>query len=403
MGDPGISALMAFLGGTVLAALLVVPYIAWSYRKRGQLGLGHAALAFGLLVYALALWTYTLLPVPDTTPQWCAANAVRSPQLDPLRFISDFRKDQVGTGLGAVLGNPALLQVVFNVALFVPMGMFGRHMFGKGLPTVVAAGALTSLFIEVTQLTAVWGLFGCPYRLFDVDDLLANTAGAALGYGLAPLLRLVPGQRISAAPGEPRPVTTARRLLGMVVDVVSVTVLGALLSVGANVVWIVGFGAEEGPRHLDWLFGFALPVGLLILLVPLIGNGGTFGQRVVLINPVRPGGGKPGVIRMLVRFAAGSGGFFTLNALGLGLPAFALMVLSAALAWRPRDHRGLSGLVAGLRVVDTRAATAGTSLGGEDRRPAPEEPHEPRPPGRARPVFPAPRGGDVHRDLDRHP
>lgn len=403
MGDPGISALMAFLGGTVLAALLVVPYIAWSYRKRGQLGLGHAVLAFGLLVYALALWTYTLLPVPDTTAAWCARNAVREPQLDPLRFVADFRKDQVGSGLGAVLRNPALLQVVFNVALFVPMGMFGRHMFRRGLPTVVIAGLLTSLFIEFTQLTAVWGIFGCPYRLFDVDDLLANTAGAALGFGLAPLLRLVPGQRVSAAPGDPRPVTTARRLLGMTVDVVSVTVFSALLSVGANVVWIVVLGEDEGPRQLDWLLGYVLPVGLLILLVPLVGNGGTFGQRVVLINPVGPDGGKPGLIRMLVRFAAGSGGFFTLNALGFGLLAFALLLVSAVLAWRPRDHRGLSGLVAGLRVVDTRAATGGTSLVGEDREPAPEEPHEPRPPGRARPVCPASRGGDVQRDVDRRP
>jgi glycopeptide antibiotics resistance protein len=401
MGEPGMSALMAFLGGSVLAALLFVPYIAWSYRKRGQLGLGHAALAFGLLVYALALWTYTLLPVPDTTADWCTRNAVREPQLNPLRFIADFREEQIGSGLGAVLRNPALLQVVFNVALFVPMGMFGRHMFGRGLPTVVAAGALTSLFIEFTQLTAVWGLFACPYRLFDVDDLLANTAGAALGFGLAPLLRLLPGQRVSAAPGDPRPVTTARRLLGMAVDVVSVTVFSALLSVGANVVWIVLLGAQEGPRHLDWLFGYALPVGLLILLVPLVGNGATFGQRVVLINPVGPGGAKPGVVRMLVRFAAGSGGFFTLNALELGALASLLMLLSAVLAWRPRDHRGLSGLVAGLRVVDTRAAERAVSLGGEDRSPAPEEPHEPRPPGRARSVLPAPRGRDVQRDLDR--
>lgn len=374
MSDTGISALIAFAGGTVLAGLLVVPYIAWSYRKRGQLGLGHAVLAFGLLVYALALWTYTLLPVPETTAQWCARNAVDTPQLDPLRFIRDFREEQVGTGLRAVLKNPALLQVVFNVALFVPMGMFGRHMFHRGLPTVVVAGALTSLFIEFTQLTAVWGLFSCPYRLFDVDDLLANTAGAALGYGLAPLLRLVPGQRVAAEPGEPRPVTTARRLLGMAIDVVSVTVLGGLLSVLANVVWIFGFGAETGPGDLDWLFAYAIPVGLLVLLVPLAGNGGTFGQRVVLINPVGPDGEKPAPMRMLVRFAVGSGGFFTLNALGLGLPALLLVLLSVVMAWRPRDHRGLSGVVSGLRVVDTRGQGPPTSLVAEDRRPVSEEP-----------------------------
>ncbi|UVS81083.1 VanZ family protein [Actinokineospora sp. UTMC 2448] len=373
MSDPGVSALLAFIGGTALAALLVVPYIAWSYRKRGRFGPGHAVLAFGMLVYALALWTYTLLPVPDTTPEWCARNAVRVPQLDPLRFIADFQEERIGSGLGATLRNPALQQVVFNVALFVPMGMFGRHMLHRGLPTVVAMGALTSLFIEFTQLTAVWGLFACPYRLFDVDDLIANTAGAAIGYALAPLLRVVPGQRVEAPPGEPRPVTTGRRLLGMAVDVVSVTLLGGLLSVAANALWIYGFGAVTAPQQLHWLLNYALPVSLLLLVVPLAGNGATFGQRVVLINPVGPDGGKPGIGRMLVRFAVGSGGYFTLDALGLGLPAVALLLVSAVAAGWTRGHRGLSGAAAGLRLVDTRAANARTSLVAEDRRPAPEE------------------------------
>lgn len=43
------------------------------------------------------------------------------------------------------------------------------------------AGLATSLAIELTQLIGVWGLFPCAHRLFDVDDLLLNTAGATLG------------------------------------------------------------------------------------------------------------------------------------------------------------------------------------------------------------------------------
>jgi hypothetical protein len=38
----------------------------------------------------------------------------------------------------------------------------------------------------------------------------------------------------------------------------------------------------------------------------------------------------------------------------------ALLVASPVLAWRPRSHRGLSGLTSGLMVVDTRTAHAET-------------------------------------------
>ncbi|CRK60323.1 membrane protein, putative [Alloactinosynnema sp. L-07] len=355
MTDPEVSALIAFLVGGLLSVLLVVPYIAWSYRRRGELGLGHALLAFGFLVYAMALWTYTLLPVPDTTPQFCAENAVRTMQTRPLQFFADIRRDQVGTGVRALLHNPALQQAVFNVALFVPLGMFGRHLLRLRPLTVIALGAAVSLFIEVTQRTAVWGLFACPYRLFDVDDLITNTLGAALGLALAPALRLMPGQKVRAAADEPRPVTTARRLLGMAVDLVSVALLGATFQVVYNIVAVDLLIETVPDQHR--LLTIAAPVALLLVLVPMLGNGGTFGQRVVLLRPVGPDGGKPGLGRMLARFAAGSGGFFVLEFFGVSLLGFLLLAVSGVMAWRPKDHRGLSGVVAGLRVVDSRDAT----------------------------------------------
>src|SRR5699024_6018541 len=157
----------------------------------------HALLALGFLIYLMALWTYTLLPLPQEIAAWCAANAADQPQLTPFRFVTDIVDNQRGTGLAAFARNPAVQQVVFNVAFFVPLGMFCRHLLRFRIVTTIAAGAVVSLIIEFTQLTGIWFLFQCPYRLFDVDDLIVNTAGAALGVLLAPLLRLVPGQRTS--------------------------------------------------------------------------------------------------------------------------------------------------------------------------------------------------------------
>ena len=54
-----VSALLAVLGGVVVIVVGFVPYVAWSYRRRGVFGFGHAFLAGCTAVYALALWTYS--------------------------------------------------------------------------------------------------------------------------------------------------------------------------------------------------------------------------------------------------------------------------------------------------------------------------------------------------------
>ena len=60
-------AVVALLGGSALAIVGLVPWAALQYRRRGELGLGPAVLAFLTVVYALALVTYTLLPLPLRT------------------------------------------------------------------------------------------------------------------------------------------------------------------------------------------------------------------------------------------------------------------------------------------------------------------------------------------------
>ncbi|WP_414938780.1 VanZ family protein [Amycolatopsis sp. cmx-11-51] len=355
MTDPTVSAIIAVFAGFALAGVLAVPYIAASYRRRGELGLWRVLLVFGFLVYVMSLWTYTLLPIPQTTAAWCAEHASSHLQLRPFQFITDIRREQTGIGPRAFLRNPAVQQAVFNVALFVPLGMFVRHLFRRGFVATVAIGFAVSLFIECTQLTGVWFLFDCPYRLADVDDLLTNTLGAAVGFGLAPLLRLLPGNEPSAPPGTPRPVTARRRLLGMAVDLVSVVLLGTTVGIVTTLV------AGEPNTVVTALISTLLPAVLLLFVIPVSGNGASFGQRVVLLRPAGPDGGKPALWRMIVRFLAGSGGYFTLltlaSAVNGGFEPLAnlLFFVSGILAIRPQGHQGLSGLIAGLEVVDARA------------------------------------------------
>ena len=52
-----------------------------------------------------------------------------------------------------------------------------------GMALAMALGL--TLFIETAQLTALFGLYPCPYRQFDVDDLILNVAGILAGFALA--------------------------------------------------------------------------------------------------------------------------------------------------------------------------------------------------------------------------
>ena len=57
-----------------------------------------------------------------------------------------------------------------------------------------------SLLIEAAQLTGLFGIYPYAYRCCDVDDVITNTLGAALGWACAWLLgRVVPPGKLADA------------------------------------------------------------------------------------------------------------------------------------------------------------------------------------------------------------
>lgn len=76
-------------------------------------------------------------------------------------------------------GKMYLRQIILNIAMFIPIGMILSRKSGwKGI--LIAAGI--SAMIEITQLVSHRGLF-------EFDDIIHNTLGAAAGYGLKALIR----------------------------------------------------------------------------------------------------------------------------------------------------------------------------------------------------------------------
>jgi glycopeptide antibiotics resistance protein len=341
-------AIVAIVFGVVIAIGLFVPFVAIQYRRRGRLTFGSAALSFIGLVYALALASYTLLPLPAVNAQLCADGGAGI-QLNPLQFVSDIARVNVG-GVGGLLHNPALWQVLLNVALFVPFGVLFRYLTRRGIAITAAAGLVGSLLIETTQLTGDWFLFPCAYRLFDVDDLLANTAGAVLGAVIAPAFGAL-RQRSVSEPAAARPVGGVRRLLGFISDVLFVVLLGGSLDVAAALLANLTTGKATLPEWLSSLFGYLVP-GLVELAV-LLFTRRSIGEWVVRLRPVQP----TSVPRTIVRWLLGIGGFALLSLIeggSGGLLGGALVLLSFILALTTRGHRGLAFAVVGWTVVDDR-------------------------------------------------
>ncbi|WP_413799778.1 VanZ family protein [Streptomyces iranensis] len=277
----------------LLALLLLLPTAVALYRRHGVMSRGRALSLYGFLYYALTAFCMTIVPLPKQSADMCRRFAmVAHPQWMPGNTFRDIWKEadhKVGLN-SLVLQNPAVAGTVFNLLLLLPLGVFLRYHFRRSLPATAAIGFAVSLSFELTQWTGVWGLYNCPYRLFDVDDLIVNTAGAVAGWLLAgPVARMLPtletldGRALAA-----RPVPFGRRLTALVVDVAGYVVASVFTTV-------VIYRGGSAPT---WML-----VGIFVawfVLLPLA-TGATPGKRLLLLKLVADDGGPLMVWRLTLR------------------------------------------------------------------------------------------------------
>ena len=366
------------LFGALLFVALLVPVLVIQVRRYGAISPVRLIGAAALAIYGTALAAYTLLPLPSgDLVAWCAQYGYEGAQLRTGQIFADIRERTAGLSWGAAARDISVLQGVFNIVLFVPWGVLVRRYLGWGLLLSAASALAASLLIEVTQLTGIFGLIPCSYRLADVDDLLTNTLGGVLGALVAPwVLRWMPrAKTLAATRGVPRPVTVWRRWLGMAVDAVAYTMLSGLLAMAWGLAGYLGTGQAPPDTVPLWLFASVLP-WVVVFLVPLAtGAGESLGQRTVWLA-VQPGttpradGGAglswPARVRRglvggalwgLLQVLSDAGTMFDVGALGpaTGLATTLAVVLVVAVPFTV-GKRGLSGKAAPYRLVDARQA-----------------------------------------------
>jgi glycopeptide antibiotics resistance protein len=350
-----INAVIATILGIVVAVLLLIPVAAVQYRRDGRLGPGDLALLVTAAVYGIALWVYTLVPMPDGDSYLCAGR-----QLKPFGTIREISAG--GGGMVGLLHDAAFLQVALNVALFVPLGFFVRAILRRGVVATTLLGFGISALIEVTQVTGVWGLYPCPYRVFDVDDLLVNTSGALLGALL--MIPFGPRRDDSAAVDQtPRTLTFGRRLVGMVSDLLFVVIVGTVLVIGYRAVqiYVAGTPFDEVDPDIQAFLAWGVPGAVQAILV--LAGGRTVGELVVSVRATARSGRSTPVARVL-KLVFGVGPMIALLA---ATPAWsmAVLVLYAAVtvlvAARSDGFRGLSHIVAGmdLQIIPPRPGAFG--------------------------------------------
>lgn len=340
--------LLAILFGASLFALLLIPIIGISYRKNGGITPIRMIGWLALFVYAMAIWTYTLVPLPQADNIICVGY-----ELDPMQSFRDILNSPLNS-VSAILKNTALMQVALNVALFVPLGFLLRTMFRRGIVVATFVGFLVSLLVETTQITGVWWMYSCAYRIFDANDILTNTFGALLGSVIAGIFVGSRRYLVKTAEAEaavtalaPPMITLWRRALGMFSDVLAAGLLVVFLQVVKNAVFIYLLNIEvnDVPTWTDSvivLFVFAL--GLVWTLI----NSATVGEWLVLLK-TKPRWKFP-IFWVFVRYIFGIGGLLLLTLLD-GVWIIAFTIVSVVFIIADKKRRGLAARIGNADVV----------------------------------------------------
>jgi hypothetical protein len=288
-----VNALVTVFATGALIPLAMLPIIARVVRRYGRLRGWPMFAAVGLLGSAVALAAFTVFPMPRPgTVQCPSSNLTDYWQTDPLASIRPIASQASVIGWESTATSAVFLQIAFNIALFVPFAFFLHQVTRWNGLGVILAAFLASSLIEATQGTGFWGVYPCPYRLLDVDDVLANTVGGVVGliasYIVIGLFPFATPKRVP----DLAPPSLGRRTLAGAIDLALI----AVIAVAAQSVQVIMVGLRDGRDDAEALLRtgevpvvFVLGAAVVIaLLVPLVrSDRATPGQVTLNIAPTR--------------------------------------------------------------------------------------------------------------------
>jgi glycopeptide antibiotics resistance protein len=179
-------------GLLVLPTAILAIWIAVRGLRR-QLGTWVITLQLVGLVHAAAVIAVAFFPLPV---QRELIDAFRATQVAHNNLLP------MGSLIGAIASGatPSVIyQSVGNLLMLMPLGAYLPMLLpaARNARTTVLAGFGVSVSIELAQL-AISSMLGYTYKIADVDDVILNTAGVAIGFGMYWLLsRWLPDLRFN--------------------------------------------------------------------------------------------------------------------------------------------------------------------------------------------------------------
>ncbi|WP_455382031.1 VanZ family protein [Salinispira pacifica] len=376
----------------LIAAVTLVPLAVLHWRRYGRVQRIRTLLLYLFIFYCVVALFLVILPLPKPGPGYSARYAwAAHPQLRPFMFVRRLLRtvpDSTWSSLPGIIslfGRTVFLQAILNFMLLFPLGLFLRYYFRARLIAALPVIIITTMTFELLQYSALLGLYPAPYRAFDVDDIILNTAGGLVGYLAAPVAsRLVPVPLPQVSPNV-TVVGYARRFLALVIDLLigGTGILAVRIIIRLTGIAPVAVPAmfESGPLRFvpapvgwGWLIDAAV-LALLFVWAPAAWYGRTPGKALVRLMIVNEKSYSPGAVALLVRYAFQLLLPIVLLRFTLGDPVFRrslgewvdpfavfLLMLLASIYLLPpllrRDRRGVHEILSGTRTISTHVAAA---------------------------------------------
>lgn len=288
----------------IIAFLFTFPYMFVQYFKFGSIVFLKTLIVYTFILYCINIFFLVIMPLPSISE--VANYTSETLQLKPFHFLEVFRAETCLNIHNKSTWIPAMKQDCFyvpalNVLMMIPMGIYLRYYFKRNFLETLMICFFVSAFFELTQYSALYGIYPRPYRLCDVDDLIQNTFGGIVGFLFSPLLTWILPDRDTLdkiAYEKAVRISFFRRLCAMFVDVVSV----------ACIAFLVDRIILRPLYHttISGSYGFTVIVWILILyyvLVPTLTKGYTFGKVMFKMRLVTKKGETPKLYQYLIRYA----------------------------------------------------------------------------------------------------
>ncbi|MER3418063.1 MAG: hypothetical protein C4343_02905 [Chloroflexota bacterium] len=164
-------------GGILVFTAPFVAYVAVVVARRRKAGLGVLLAYLALGGWVLAAVGVTLFPLPYQR------ELIESERASQLLGNNLVPFATIGAAIHEGLHGPQLRVLVANVLMFIPFGFFVALLPTRppSMLRVLGAALIASCAIELSQWVISAGL-GYTYRTTDVDDVILNTMGGALGF-----------------------------------------------------------------------------------------------------------------------------------------------------------------------------------------------------------------------------